>query len=132
MGKSVKQQTEGMKVQEEQIRAKIFQMEEAISQQRARLSDLSNRRKSVEKKLVRAERDRRLFTVGGLAELAEISQWDKDVLLGAFLAIARKAHDAEMMKRWSLDGSMLHARQAATNEKSRAAQGINAENHQGK
>ena len=122
MGKSAKQQTEGMKVQEEQIRAKICQMEETISQQRARLSDLSNRRKSVEKKLERAERDRRLFTVGGLAELAEISLWDKDTLLGAFLAIARKSHDSEMMKRWSLDGSMLHARQAATNEKSRAAQ----------
>lgn len=128
MGKNAKQQTEGMRNQEEQIRAKIFQMEEAISQQRARLSDLSNRRKSVEKKLERAERDRRLFTVGGLAELAEISLWDKDTLLGAFLAIARKSHDSEMMKRWSLEGSMLHARQAATNEKSRAAQGGGDEN----
>ena len=124
MGKSAKQQTEGMKVQEEQIRAKICQLEDSISQQRARLSDLSNRRKSVEKKLERAERDRRLFTVGGLAELAEIGQWDKNTLLGAFLAIARKSHDTEMMKRWSLDGANLHAKQAASNEKSRAAQGI--------
>jgi len=39
-------------------------------------------------------------------------------------AIARKSHDSEMMKRWSLDGANLHAKQAATNEKSRAAQGI--------
>ncbi len=113
-----------MRNQEEQIRAKICQLEDSISQQRARLSDLSNRRKSVEKKLERAERDRRLFTVGGLAELAEIGHWDKDTLLGAFLAIARKSHDSEMMKRWSLDGSMLHAKRAATNEKSRAAQGL--------
>ena len=34
MGKSAKQQTEGMKVQEEQIRAKICQLEDSISQLR--------------------------------------------------------------------------------------------------
>lgn len=105
------------------LREKVQNAETELSQYRARLHQLAMQRQQAEKKIARRERDRLLYTIGGLAALANITHIDKDTLLGAFLSVAAKANDPSVLQRWTLAGSMLHAQRAATNAKSRAAQG---------
>lgn len=104
------------------LREKVQNAETELNQYKARLQQLAMQRQQAEKKVARRERDRLLYTIGGLAALANIAHIDKDALLGAFLSVAVKANDPATVQRWTLAGSMLHSQRAATNAKSRAAQ----------
>ncbi|GAB1392603.1 hypothetical protein MASR1M60_07660 [Rhodocyclaceae bacterium] len=109
---------------EDEIKQRVKDAESTLSQYKARLHQLSMQRQTAERKLARRERDRRLFQIGGLAVLAGIDGLDIDALLGAFMSVAKKSHDETTLMKWTMAGSLLHARQAAANAKSKAAQGL--------
>lgn len=109
---------------ENEIMQRVRDNETALAQSKARLHQLQMQRQVAERKLARRERDRRLFQIGGLAVLAGIDGLDIDALLGAFMSVAKKSQDATTLMKWTMAGSLLHARQATGNVKSKAAQGL--------
>lgn len=98
-----------LKQREEQMKAKISEMEQQARDFRARLNELSNRRKSLEKQLERKARAHRLYTTGGLVEKAGISlvDFDKETLLGAFLWLGDHLNDKQKIKEWKAAGETL-------------------------
>lgn len=108
---------------EESLKLRVVEIEERLAQRKAQLQQLAARRQAAEKTLQRRERDRRLYTVGGLAELAQIANLDRDVLLGAFVELAENICDTATVELWKTLGADLHAQRAAVNVKSAAAQG---------
>jgi hypothetical protein len=93
------------------MKAKISEMEQQARDFRARLNELSNRRKSLEKQLERKARAHRLYTTGGLVEKAGISlvDFDKDILLGAFLWLGDHLKDRQMMIEFAESGKVVSA-----------------------
>ena len=57
----------------------------------------------------RKARTRRLIEIGGLAEIAEISQIDKGLLLGMFLACKKALENPETRTQWKAKGDAMLA-----------------------
>lgn len=105
---------------EDQIR----EQQERLRQLKARQAQVAQKEKAALKAKSRQEDTRKKIQFGGLVVLAGLSELDKGTLLGLLLDAAdtiKNGGDA-LMSRAKSRGDELLIRQAATNEKSAAAQ----------
>ncbi len=65
--------------------------------------------KARERKLQRKRRTRNLIQIGGLAEIAGLQAFDKGVLLGALLEIAKISKNKVIVQQWKTEGDRLLA-----------------------
>lgn len=107
------------------IDEQIREQEERLKQLKAKASQLAARERAALKAKQRQEDTRRKIQHGGLVVLAGLADLDRGVLLGALLDVADRLNSdqrEQLNARFKARGDHLLASQAASNEKSAAAQ----------
>ncbi|MEM9272600.1 MAG: conjugal transfer protein TraD [Cyanobacteria bacterium P01_F01_bin.143] len=87
----------------EKIRQKLHSLE----QKRRQLSDRLAREKARLKERERKQRTRTLIEIGGLAEIAGLTEVDKGALLGGMLEVAHLLQDKTTFEMLKAKGSSL-------------------------
>lgn len=80
---------------------------EKLALKKSSLTQKMNKLKEQEakiKELERKSRNRKIFELGGLVEKAQLDLLNTNQLYGAFLEIAEKAKNVEVLKNWELKG----------------------------
>ncbi len=112
------------------LKEQIREGEERLKQLKAKAAQIAAReRASLREKERKADAQRKI-QFGGLVVLAGLADLDKGVLLGGLIAMAEQLkgeHREQFIARCKARGDHLLASQAATNEKSAAAQAQNKE-----
>jgi hypothetical protein len=106
------------------IDEQIRESEERLKQLKAKAAQQAARERAALKAKARQEDTRRKIQHGGLVVLAGLAELDKGTLLGLLLDAADtiKSGDEALMNRAKHRGDQLLITQAATNDKSAAAQ----------
>ena len=103
-----------MATQKNKEEEKIKKIQDQIAKKKAELSRIQARTKERARKI----RTRRLIELGGLCDIAGISDYDKGALLGGFMHLARKMEDELTYSKFKLEGaSILHKRASGERKK---------------
>jgi hypothetical protein len=97
-------------------RARIQKLEEEIKARQLKVQLAQGRIKERERK----QRTRRLIEIGGLADIARISELDRGALLGAFVEVSRLLSDGLTYSKMKAEGDAV----LATREKERKAKKV--------